>query len=105
MQGISLFGEPAGAEEDEFLRLQVGNLVLENFRHKYLQLYPCIVFLFISELRHELHYFLPQTIHNEREIESLRNKLTFNLDAKEKLERYSSISLFEVTLSGDQNQQ
>jgi hypothetical protein len=31
MQGISLFGESAGAEENEFLRLQVGNLVLENF--------------------------------------------------------------------------
>ncbi|XP_062214569.1 kinesin-like protein KIN-12G [Phragmites australis] len=47
---LSLFGESAGDEENEFLRLQA--------------------------------------IQNEREIESLRKKLTFCLEAKEKLERH-----------------
>ncbi|TVU44997.1 hypothetical protein EJB05_04463 [Eragrostis curvula] len=62
-KGLSLFGESAGDEENEFLRLQVGDLVLEDFS------------------------YITPAIQNEREIESLRNKLTFSLEEKEKLER------------------
>lgn len=60
-KGLSLFGESAGDEENEFLRLQA--------------------------------------IQNQREIESLRKKLTFCLEAKENLERHVNELTTELELT------
>uniref|UniRef100_K4A4Z4 Kinesin motor domain-containing protein n=1 Tax=Setaria italica TaxID=4555 RepID=K4A4Z4_SETIT len=60
-KGLSLFGESAGDEENEFLRLQA--------------------------------------IQNEREIESLRKKLTFCVEAKENLERRVDELTIELELT------
>ncbi|KAG2545864.1 hypothetical protein PVAP13_9KG464522 [Panicum virgatum] len=60
-KGLSLFGESAGDEENEFLRLQA--------------------------------------IQNEREIESLRKKLTFCVEAKENLERRVDELTMELELT------
>ncbi|KAG0547577.1 hypothetical protein BDA96_01G092400 [Sorghum bicolor] len=64
-KGLSLFGESAGDEENEFLRLQA--------------------------------------IQNEREIESLRKKLTFCLEAKENLERHVNELTTELELTKKHN--
>ncbi|CAD6214535.1 unnamed protein product [Miscanthus lutarioriparius] len=60
-KGLSLFGESAGDEENEFLRMQA--------------------------------------IQNQREIESLRKKMTFCLEAKENLERHVNELTTELELT------
>ncbi|ONM09321.1 Kinesin-like protein KIN-12E [Zea mays] len=64
-KGLSLFGESAGDEENEFLRLQA--------------------------------------IQNEREIESLRKKMTFCLEAKDNLERHVNELTTELELTKKHN--